>query len=108
MSEAAREAMARVLYETEEKLRADDDIPDSPWVPWSHQTSSRERRIFLAMADAALAQHAERERALREALRLPLLFHSGGPWDDSRRLEWCRITGTDEATTKVMCDTIRK
>jgi hypothetical protein len=42
------------------------------------------------------------------ALRLPLLFHSGAPWTEERRLEWRSLTGSYEATTKVMCDAIRE
>jgi hypothetical protein len=42
-----------------------------------------------------------------DALKLPLLFHAGGEWDAARRAEWLRITGTTEATTKVLCDHIR-
>jgi hypothetical protein len=45
--------------------------------------------------------------ALVAALRLPLLFHGGGDWTEERRAEWKALTGSDEATTKVMCDTIR-
>lgn len=41
------------------------------------------------------------------ALKLPLLFHGGGIWDDEKRAEWLRITGTTEATTKVMCEHLR-
>lgn len=44
---------------------------------------------------------------LRDALKLPLLFHAGGPWDDERRKEWLRVTGTREASTKVLCDHLR-
>lgn len=47
------------------------------------------------------------EANVRDALRLPLLFHHGGPWTPEDRAEWIRITGVDEATTKVMCDHIR-
>lgn len=50
-----REAVAKAIYETQERLRADDDIPGSPWCPWESQTSRRERRIAFAMADAAIA-----------------------------------------------------
>jgi hypothetical protein len=42
-----------------------------------------------------------------DAIRLVLLWHAGGPWDDARRAEWLRITGRTEATTKVMCDHLR-
>jgi hypothetical protein len=44
---------------------------------------------------------------MRNALRLVLLFHAGGEWDQGRRDEWKRLTGTSEATTKVLCDHIR-
>jgi hypothetical protein len=44
---------------------------------------------------------------LVDALKLPLLFHAGGPWTAERRAEWLRITGSLEATSKVMCDHLR-
>lgn len=43
---------------------------------------------------------------LREVLTLPLIFH-GARFNTSDRDTWESITGTREATTKVMCDTIR-
>lgn len=55
----------------------------------------------------ALAQIADPESLLAGCLAT-LLFHSGGPWDAKRRDEWRRLTGSDEATTKVLCDTIRR
>lgn len=45
--------------------------------------------------------------SLLDAIKLPLLFHAGGAWDDQRKAEWLRITGTNEATAKVMCDHLR-
>jgi len=50
----------------------------------------------------------ERDRLIQEALELPLLFHSGGVWDDAKRARWKAITGSDDSTTKAMCDHIRK
>ena len=50
----------------------------------------------------------ERVQVLRATLELPLLFHSGGVWDDTKRRRWREITGTEEATTRVMCDAIRR
>jgi hypothetical protein len=44
---------------------------------------------------------------LLDAIRLVLLFHGGGDWNKEHRAEWLRITGTAEATTKVMCDHLR-
>lgn len=66
-------------------------------------------------ADVACAEAAEAEidrlraqvAALRDVLLLPLMFYAGGGWMDHHRLRWKEITGSDEATTKVMCDTIR-
>mgnify|MGYP001620023852 FL=1 len=55
-------------------------------------------------ADARLIAAAPE---MKDALALPLLFHAGGEWSGAKRATWKRVTGTDEATTKVMCDTIR-
>ncbi len=48
------------------------------------------------------------ESRLTDALKLALMFHRGGIWSAENVAEWRRITGSDEATTKVMCDHIRK
>jgi hypothetical protein len=39
--------------------------------------------------------------------RLVLLFHAGGGWDDSSRAMWRDITGSDDATTKTLCEFAR-
>ena len=44
---------------------------------------------------------------LLAALELPLMFYAAGPWTDVERQRWKEITGTEEATTKTMCDAIR-
>jgi hypothetical protein len=61
------------------------------------------------MTPVAHEPHYESEPsyAVADALRLVLLFHDGGEWNTEKRLEWLRITGTREATTKVMCDHVR-
>jgi hypothetical protein len=41
-----------------------------------------------------------------DALQLVLLFHSPD-WTPEKRAEWLRITGSKEATTKVLCDHVR-
>jgi hypothetical protein len=46
--------------------------------------------------------------AMAAALKLVLRFHSGRPWTNDDRAKWRELTGSDEATTKVMCDHIRK
>jgi hypothetical protein len=45
--------------------------------------------------------------AIIDVLRAVLMFHDGATWDANRRAEWKRITGSDEATTKVLCDHVR-
>ncbi len=40
-------------------------------------------------------------------LTLPLIFHAGGRVSPEAHAEWKRLTGSDEMTTKVMCDAIR-
>lgn len=58
------------------------------------------------------------------ALEAVLLFHSGSPWDDDRRMHWQNICvavlgaprdvlllsthQTHEATTRKLCDIVRK
>lgn len=45
---------------------------------------------------------------LYKTLEAVLLFHSASPWDDSKRLRWLELTGTTDATTKTLCETVRK
>lgn len=49
-----------------------------------------------------------REVELEAALSLVLEFHSATPWTPERTEAWRTITGTDEVTTRAMCDHIRK
>lgn len=44
----------------------------------------------------------------RNALEAVLLFYSPPPWDAAKRARWQALTGADEATTRVLCDTVRK
>jgi hypothetical protein len=45
---------------------------------------------------------------LREALELVLLVHRGGPWATEERQRWLAVTGSQEASTRSLCDHIRK
>lgn len=56
-------------------------------------------------ANARLIASAPR---LRDACRAVLLFHSGADWNEERRNEWHALTGEDEATTKILCGTVRR
>lgn len=44
----------------------------------------------------------------RCALEAVLLFHSGGDWTDEKRERWLELTGNDFATTRSLCDFIRR
>jgi hypothetical protein len=55
-------------------------------------------RLELAMCEAPAAA---------DALRAVLLFHKAGPWTLAESAEWERLTGTTDATTKNLCDTVR-
>lgn len=56
-------------------------------------------------------EHAELSAAstgrLRDALEAVLLYHSSGSWDVAKRDRWVALTGSLEATTKVLCDVVR-
>jgi len=54
--------------------------------------------------DTALKQTSR----LRDAVEAVLMFHSAGPWDTQKLLKWDRHTGCAEATTKGLCDVLRK
>jgi hypothetical protein len=40
--------------------------------------------------------------------RAVLLFHKGGEWTPDNLAEWRVMTGSMEATTKVLCDVARE
>jgi hypothetical protein len=42
-----------------------------------------------------------------DALEAVLLFYSVSPWDEQKKKRWMNLTGKEEATTKVLCDTVR-
>jgi hypothetical protein len=52
------------------------------------------------------ARRAQEPATLLDACRATLLFH-GVKWTDSERQEWRNITHHEEATTRVLCDTVR-
>ena len=54
-----------------------------------------------------VAERTRRTRLRKKAMLAVLLFHGGGEWTNAKREEWKRLTGKDEATTKVLCDYIR-
>lgn len=56
----------------------------------------------------ANARRIARAPDMEDALEAVLLFHSGGPWDDEKRERWFKLTGMQEASTRTLCDAVRK
>lgn len=65
-----------------------------------------DNKVTLKFDDVQGLLREFRERQF--ALKATLLFHSGAPWDKERSSKWFQLTKSYEATTKVLCDHIRK
>ena len=57
-----------------------------------------------AVAEKALAEVAQ----LRAVAEVVLLFHHGGCWSDENNIRWIELTGSEWATTVVLCNIARK
>jgi len=44
---------------------------------------------------------------LTQVVEAMLLFHRGGPWTAADGRHWAFLTGTEEATTRNLCDAAR-
>ena len=56
----------------------------------------------------ALARQAETTfQAMGDALRAVLLFHDGRYWSEEVAKEWKRLTGSDHASSVVLCQRAR-
>lgn len=49
----------------------------------------------------------DHDKAIK-ALRAVLLFHDARDWNVNKRLYWLQLTGETEATTRVLCDCVRR
>jgi hypothetical protein len=58
--------------------------------------------IELVLGEPALAG------GYRDALEAVLLFHSASPWTPEKRARWAKLTGEAEATTRALCDAVRR
>lgn len=45
---------------------------------------------------------------LERLARAVLLFHGNGPWMPDKSNEWLMLTGSREATNRVLCDLARR
>jgi hypothetical protein len=81
-------------------------VPTHPDGPHSKEGCRIGDRLDLVVGerDAALARVVECEKALE----LVLMFHGAGPWDPDKSLRWQELSGSPEATTKVLCDAVRQ
>lgn len=61
---------------------------------------------FLALVERVYAEG--RRDGASDIGRATILFHGGGEWSAEKANEWYCLTGTDEATSKVLCDFIRQ
>ncbi len=68
-----------------------DGIPDIPKLCWTLPELYPERADFY-----------------RDALEAVLLFHSANPWTPEKRARWATLTGEAEATTRALCDAVRR
>jgi hypothetical protein len=66
----------------------------------------KQRDSYILLTGKAAKNDRRMIERRNDALKLPLMFHRGGIWSAEDVAEWRRITGSDEATTKVMCDHI--
>jgi hypothetical protein len=61
----------------------------------------------LAKIEGKRAAEPPQAATLLEACRATLLFHADGPWDEAKQGEWFNITQHPEATSRILCDTVR-
>ena len=66
----------------------------------------RENVVHDATGEVA-ALRAENDR-LTAACRMVLLFYNAGYWTKANADEWANVTGETDATTRVLCDTVRR
>jgi len=52
-------------------------------------------------------EHTTHMDPITAALEAVLLFQSDTPWTTHKMNRWLALTGTTDATTKVLCDTVR-
>ena len=87
-----------------------------PWRVKYHESSPDQIAAVVSDHDLICAMPIDRNANARliaaapellAALEAVLLFYRGDWWDEGERQEWSRLAGTQEATTKVLCDVVR-
>jgi hypothetical protein len=85
-------------------LHDDSDYPSSADDERRHLAD----QIRIAGAMIVSDQPQAIFEAMRKLALAVVLFHRGGPWTPVDQERWRSYTGSDEATTKVLCDLARK
>lgn len=62
----------------------------------------------LELMRERLAEVERENVALREACEAVLMFYQAVDWGEKSRNRWAALTGSKDATTRVMCDTVRR
>ena len=116
---AAREKAERLLAE------CDDELENASCPPMTNETiperiarlaglvssTARDEQTALegkVAAESRLAEAEAENARLREACRMVLLFYNTGYWTKANADEWASVTGEIDATTRVLCDTVRR
>lgn len=63
---------------------------------------------YVTITREEMASYRTEIEKLRDALRAVLLFHSCTGWGGPEVERWYNLTHETEATTKVLCDTVRR
>jgi hypothetical protein len=84
-----------------EWIEVHDDL-----IPIVVASASAERVGYALNADDA--RLIARAPAMRDALEAVLLFYAAPRWDDEARARWLALTGSTEATTRVLAGTVRR
>lgn len=71
--------------------------------------SARARREGFDPQDCSLySEAADRLDDMENALCMSLMFHRGGVWTEADRAVWKERTGEDVASTRTLCDYLRR
>ena len=101
--------------------RCDAKSPPGDTENWAEMEFLRRSGLFAlefdnhsdlceACADSLAAWYVNPQqfRQLHDVAEATLLFHRGGAWEPTDAMKWAELTGAKEATSKTLCDAIRK
>jgi len=90
------------------KWKNGDGRQATAWIADYRDHTGRHIKTFRTKTTAVAYHRKHNMTDTRDdALRAVLLFYTVGAWSDEKKAEWKRITGSGEASTRVLCDHIR-